>query len=79
VGTHVRRLDASDSNGAAIDKLAFEVVLTSSLRAGDLILCTAGDVMPVDGQVVEGGSFAEQQIRAGTRVTSRYVVVRVVP
>lgn len=53
--SHVRRLDASDARGeGTIDKLAFEIVRTSSLNEGDFVLCVAGDVIPIDGVVVEG-------------------------
>ena len=53
--SYVRRLDASDRNDdGPIDKLAFEIVLASSLKVGDLVLCTRGEVIPLDGLVVEG-------------------------
>jgi high-affinity K+ transport system ATPase subunit B len=53
--SHVRRLDASDADPEApIDKLAYEIVLTSRLSVGDLVLSTAGEVVPISGVVVEG-------------------------
>ena len=61
LSTHVRLLDASEPGfEGPIDKLAFEMVLKSRLKAGDLVLCTPGDVVPADGVVVEGiASIAE--------------------
>jgi high-affinity K+ transport system ATPase subunit B len=55
-------LDASEPGAdGPIDKLAFELVLRSRLKAGDLVLCTAGDCVPADGVVVEGiASVAER-------------------
>jgi high-affinity K+ transport system ATPase subunit B len=53
--SHVRRLDASDADPEApIDKLAYEIVLTARLNAGDLVLCTSGEIIPMTGVVVEG-------------------------
>ena len=92
MSTHVRLLDASEAgHEGPIDKLAFELVLTARLRAGDLVLCTAGDVVPVDGVVVEGMATIDEGgqaafpiltarqalVRRGTRLASGYIVVRV--
>ena len=62
LSTHVRLLDASEpGSDGPIDKLAFEIVLRSRLKAGDLVLCTVGDCVPADGVVVEGiASVAER-------------------
>jgi hypothetical protein len=87
LSSHVRLLDASASNSPAeaeyegpIDKLAFELVLATRLRPGDLVLCTAGDVIPRDGIVVEGtalGVPGAPFVRRGTRLLSGYIVLRV--
>jgi K+-transporting ATPase ATPase B chain len=92
ISTHVRLLDASDpSYVGPIDKLAFEIVLARRLKAGDLVLCTAGDVVPADGLVIEGqASIADGEsagsavatarqslIRRGSHLLSGYLVLRV--
>ena len=92
MSTHVRLLDASEADHEGpIDKLAFELVLVTRLKAGDLVLCTAGDVVPADGVVVEGMATIENDgqttspivtarrllVRRGTHLASGYIVVRV--
>ena len=87
--THVRLLDASapDHDGP-IDKLAFEIATVSSLKAGDLVLCARGDVIPADGVVVEGVACVTPgtgdawtgsplRVNRGLELTSGYLVVRV--
>lgn len=62
--SHVRRLDASDRDDQEpIDKLAFEIVLASSLNDGDLVLCTEGDFVPMDGLVVDGRATIDESPR----------------
>ncbi|MEP6491123.1 MAG: potassium-transporting ATPase subunit KdpB [bacterium] len=64
--THARRLDASDTGyDGEIDKLAFELVLASSLRKGDLVLCTPGDVIPSDGEVAQGVASVDESAITG--------------
>jgi hypothetical protein len=81
MSTHVRRLDASEAGyEGPIDKLAFELVLVTRLKAGDLVLCTAGDVIPADGVVIEGTAEIANGtplVLRGTRLTSGYIVLRV--
>ena len=81
MSTHVRRLDASDAGyEGPIDKLAFELVLAARLKAGDLVLCTAGDVVPADGIVIEGTAtiaHGSPLVRRGTLLDSGYLVLRV--
>jgi len=62
--TQARRLDASDTGGS-IDHLAFETVPAPTLRRGDLILCTAGDVIATDGEVVEGVASVDESAITG--------------
>ncbi|HEY5062613.1 MAG TPA: potassium-transporting ATPase subunit KdpB [Gemmatimonadaceae bacterium] len=63
--THAKRLDASDDLEAEIDKLAFELVPAPSLRRGDLVLCTPGDVIPSDGEVAEGVASVDESAITG--------------
>ncbi len=59
--SHVRLLDASAPGyEGPIDKFAFEIVLARRLRADDLVLCVAGDVIPASGVVVEGVAVIEE-------------------
>jgi K+-transporting ATPase ATPase B chain len=63
--THAKRLDASDDRSVGIDKLAFELVPGSSLQRSDLVLCTPGDVIPSDGEVVEGVASVDESAITG--------------
>lgn len=62
--THAKRLDASDS-GAAPNILEHEMVPATSLRKGDLVLCTPGDVIPSDGEVVQGVASVDESAITG--------------
>ncbi|HEY4307540.1 MAG TPA: potassium-transporting ATPase subunit KdpB [Gemmatimonadaceae bacterium] len=62
--THAKRLDASDYGGP-VDKLEFELELASNLRRGDIVLCTPGDVVPSDGEVVEGVASVDESAITG--------------
>ena len=92
MSTHVRLLDASQADyEGPIDKLAFELVLATRLKAGDLVLCTAGDVVPRDGVVIEGMATIKDGdqttspivtarrllVRRGTHLASGYIILRV--
>ena len=72
-GTLARRLDASD--GGAINLLEFEMVLASTLHDGDLILCTAGEVIPANGEIVDGVASMDE---SGMRVLSGWIAVRII-
>ncbi|HEY4217223.1 MAG TPA: potassium-transporting ATPase subunit KdpB [Gemmatimonadaceae bacterium] len=63
--THAKRLDASDDRSVPVDKLAFEMVPAPSLRRDDLVLCTPGDVIPSDGEVVEGVASVDESAITG--------------
>jgi cation transport ATPase len=75
--SHVRLLDASRDTEDAIDLLAFEIVRVSSLRRGDLVLCTPGDIVP-DGVVVEGAATltADEVVDGGCEVRGGLMVLR---
>jgi K+-transporting ATPase ATPase B chain len=92
LSTHVRLLDAQEpDHEGPIDKLAFELVLATRLKPGDLVLCTAGDVVPADGVVVEGMATIDDGgqtpspivtarrllVRRGTHLASGYIILRV--
>jgi potassium-transporting ATPase ATP-binding subunit len=62
--THARRLDASDLGGP-IDKLRFSIVDATTLRKGDLVLCVPGDIIPSDGEVVEGVASVDESAITG--------------
>lgn len=76
--SHVRLLDASRDHEDPIDLLAFEIVRVSSLRHGDLVLCTPGDVVPGDGVVVEGSATltADEVVDDGCIVQRGLTVLR---
>jgi K+-transporting ATPase ATPase B chain len=59
--TYAKRLDSPG------DLLSAELTLGRSLRAGDHVLCVAGDVVPRDGYVVAG---SEVRDAAATGTTS---------
>ncbi|MEP6764686.1 MAG: potassium-transporting ATPase subunit KdpB [Gemmatimonadaceae bacterium] len=61
---HAKRLDASDT-GAEPNLLEFETVPATSLRKGDLVLCTPGDVIPSDGEVARGVASVDESAITG--------------
>jgi len=91
---YVRRLDAPDpEDSGPISKFGFDLVLSSSLASGDLVLCCAGDLVPADGSIVEGVMRFEHapeatpilappssgRVAAGTRLRSGYLILQVDP
>jgi potassium-transporting ATPase ATP-binding subunit len=42
-----------------------EVVAASQLRAGDIVLCEAGDIIPGDGEVIEGIATVDESVITG--------------
>ena len=61
---HAKRLDASDS-GTAVIITEHQIVPATSLRKGDLVLCTPGDVVPSDGEVVQGVASVDESAITG--------------
>ena len=47
------------------DHLDFEPVPADQLRAGDFVICTPGDVIPADGEVVEGVASVDESAITG--------------
>lgn len=70
--TLVRRLDASD--GGAINILEFEMLPSSGLRDGDLVLYTAGDVIPAESEIVDGVASVDE---SRARILSGWIAVRI--
>ena len=84
--THARRLDVAG------DILSGELTLVGRLADGDEVLCIRGDIVPRDGEVVNGAAIVNEPldaalashrrvaigspICAGTEILTNYVVVR---
>jgi len=62
--THARRLDASELGGEIIP-YAFSIVDASSLKKGDLVVCVPGDIIPSDGEVIEGVASVDESAITG--------------
>src|SRR5579875_1478914 len=63
---------------ATVEARDFDLVDAAALRPGDLVLVEAGDLIPSDGEVVEGvASVDESAITGGTRVISDRLKVRI--
>lgn len=43
----------------------FEVVLASTLQKGDYVLVEAGDIIPIDGQIIEGAASVDESAITG--------------
>jgi potassium-transporting ATPase ATP-binding subunit len=81
--THAKRLDIPG------DLLSVELSLATRLREGDHVLCVSGDVVPCDGEVVDGIAVIDDPegtarfvgsgalAVAGTRVLSDFLVIRI--
>jgi potassium-transporting ATPase ATP-binding subunit len=57
--TQAKRLESAD------DHLKFQLTPAPQLRKGDLILCTPGDVIAADGEVVEGVASVDESAITG--------------
>jgi len=47
------------------DHLAFDLVPATRLRTGDFVICTPGDLIPADGEVVEGVASVDESAITG--------------
>lgn len=47
------------------DKGTEEIVSISELRKGDKVLCEAGDIIPLDGEVIEGIASVDESAITG--------------
>jgi K+-transporting ATPase ATPase B chain len=45
--------------------LSFETVAASTLRTGDVVLCTPGDLIPADGEVIDGVASVDESAITG--------------
>lgn len=74
----------------ANNKENYEVVVSSSLKKGDIVIVKAGQQIPADGEVIEGAASVDESapviresggdrsaVTGGTTVTSDWLVVRV--
>ncbi len=59
------RTEATAKRLAAADRERFDEVPATALRKGDLILCTPGDVVASDGEVVEGVASVDESAITG--------------
>ncbi len=59
------RSDASAKRVAAPEAEAFETVPAQALKAGDLVVCAAGDTIPGDGDVVRGIATVDESAITG--------------
>ncbi len=58
-----KRLDATD--GGAPDITQFEAVSATSLRRGDLVVCFPADIIPSDGEVLQGVAYVDESAITG--------------
>src|SRR4029079_7279096 len=66
------RKTRTDSIGKRIADGRIEEVSASRLRAGDVVMCEPGDVIPGDGEVIEGiASVDESAITSARRPGTR--------
>ena len=54
---------AKKSNGSFVE--SGEIVSSSSLHLGDYFVCTAGDIIPMDGEIVEGIATIDESAITG--------------
>ncbi|HVZ48047.1 MAG TPA: potassium-transporting ATPase subunit KdpB [Gemmatimonadaceae bacterium] len=62
--SYAKRLEASDT-GEPIDILKYTGVLATTLKRGDLVLCLPGDMIPSDGEVVDGVASVDESAITG--------------
>ena len=61
----LRKAKAETMAKRLLDAGRVESVPASRLRAGDLVLCEAGDVIPGDGEVIEGVATVDESVITG--------------
>ncbi|GAA0580789.1 potassium-transporting ATPase subunit KdpB [Caenispirillum bisanense] len=59
------RTDTPAKKLATVDAEGWDEVAGDSLRPGDIVLCTAGDVIPADGEVVAGIASVDESAITG--------------
>jgi K+-transporting ATPase ATPase B chain len=65
--TNAKRLESSDPSAwrVPVDKLKFQTVSASRLLKGEVVLCTPGDIIPSDGEVVDGVASVDESAITG--------------
>jgi K+-transporting ATPase ATPase B chain len=48
-----------------VSKSRMEIIPASRLRAGDIVICEAGDIIPGDGEVIEGIAMVDESVITG--------------
>src|SRR5687768_14245414 len=70
--TQAKKLEQPRRNAAVT------IVASTDLRQGDVFLVETGDVIPADGEVIEGvASVNESAVTGGTWLLSDWLIVRV--
>ncbi|HVU97067.1 MAG TPA: potassium-transporting ATPase subunit KdpB [Puia sp.] len=59
--TPAKKISDAKTNGQS----KWEVVLSSKLKKGDVFLCEAGDVIPMDGEIIEGIATIDESAITG--------------
>ena len=63
--TVARRLRAPALPGGALDRTRFDTVSAAELQRGDLVLVEAGEVIPADGEAIEGIASVDESAITG--------------
>jgi K+-transporting ATPase ATPase B chain len=61
----LRRTKADTLANRVLEAGRLEQVLSSTLRAGDVVVCTAGEMIPGDGEVIEGIATVDESVITG--------------
>src|SRR6478752_3205132 len=60
------RKSKTDTSARKVNpKGTFDIVAASQLRAGDVVFCEAGDIIPGDGEVIEGIATVDESVITG--------------
>jgi K+-transporting ATPase ATPase B chain len=63
--TKAKRLPTKTATNGHIDRSRFEEVGAEALRRGDLVVCLPGDIIPGDGEVVDGVASVDESAITG--------------
>ncbi|MGH9469799.1 MAG: potassium-transporting ATPase subunit KdpB [Terriglobia bacterium] len=59
------RKTKTDSQAKRVAGSKFEVIPASKLRAGDIVICEVGDIIPGDGEIIEGIATVDESVITG--------------